>query len=160
MVQWVQEENGQTKAGIARRAAPPRGPLRLVAGGGPLALRASMISTRTGTGTRDPDHRRQHRPETGADRGWHRQHPRFDHRKPTDGPASDLDRVRQRAVGQGARGQITANDAQAAWAAIAATPIRALDAESLVGDALVTADAAFAAKVAGRRRYAGAVRLL
>ncbi len=84
------------------------------------------------------------------------------------------------------RGQITAEDAQAACAAIAATPIRALDAETLVRDALeialaldhaaydclymaaalaercvlVTADAAFAGKAAAHARYAGAVRLL
>lgn len=84
------------------------------------------------------------------------------------------------------RGQITARDARAACAAIAATPIRVVRAERLVADALdialelehaayaclylaaalaercvlVTADATFATKAAARVRFAGTVRLL
>lgn len=84
------------------------------------------------------------------------------------------------------RGQITAEDAQAACVAIAATPVRALDTATLACDALkialalnhpaydclylaaalaercvlVTADEAFAGKAAAHPSYAGAVRLL
>ena len=84
------------------------------------------------------------------------------------------------------RGQITAQDARAACAAIAGTPIRVVRAEPLVADALdialelkhaaydclylaaalaercvlVTADATFATKAAEQVRFAGTVRLL
>lgn len=84
------------------------------------------------------------------------------------------------------RGQITADDAQAAYTAIAAAPMRALSAAHLAAGALeialaldhpvydclylaaalsersilVTADAAFAASAAAQGRFAGAVRVL